>query len=68
MRKPLIPENWHDTNDLPNRYNPDKYENNLGNYAQNNNDKTIEQKTAVKSGDVVKKEAKAVASTERNND
>jgi hypothetical protein len=34
MRKPLILENRNDKNDLINVYNPDKYFNDLGNYAQ----------------------------------
>jgi len=61
MQKPLIPENRHNDNDIGNVYNPDKYQNNLGNYAQGNVTKPVESqiknlakvseaKTAVKSG------------------
>lgn len=77
MRKPLIPENKHDTNDLRNVYNPDKYQpqNNVGMYAQaekNASKSTIalkkveatssSSKTAVKTEDKAKKEAKPLAS------
>ena len=34
MRKPLIPENQTDKDDLRNVYNPNKYQNHIGNYAQ----------------------------------
>ena len=34
MRKPLIYENRHDTNDLRNTWNPDKYQHSLGMYVQ----------------------------------
>jgi hypothetical protein len=34
MRKPLILENRNDFNDMINTYNPNKYENDYGNYAQ----------------------------------
>ena len=76
MRKPLIPENKHDTNDLRNVYNPDKYapEHNVGMYAQAEknvskstiNLKKIEAvpvapKTATKKEPEAKKEAKPVA-------
>ena len=33
-RAPLIWENWRDTNDWKKSYNPNKYENHMGNYAQ----------------------------------
>jgi hypothetical protein len=36
MRKPLIFENRHDTNDLKDYYNPDKYQHTLGMYVQTN--------------------------------
>lgn len=34
MRKPLILENRNDNNDMIDTYNPNKYENDYGNYAQ----------------------------------
>jgi hypothetical protein len=34
MKKPLIPENATDDNDLRNIYNPNKYQNHIGNYAK----------------------------------
>jgi len=36
MRKPLIVENRHDSNDINNVYNPDKYQHSLGMYVQTN--------------------------------
>lgn len=39
MRKPLIYENRHDTNDLRNTYNADKYQHSLGMYVQTNDEK-----------------------------
>lgn len=34
MRPPLIPENQTDKDDLRHIYNPNKYQNNVGNYAK----------------------------------
>lgn len=39
MKKPLIPENQTDKNDLRNIYNPNKYQNDLGNYQKNTKSK-----------------------------
>lgn len=39
MRKPLIPENQTDKDDLRNVYNPNKYQNNIGNYNKKDNNK-----------------------------
>ncbi len=39
MRKPLIPENQTDKDDLRNVYNPDKGNNSLGNYSSKKNKK-----------------------------
>jgi hypothetical protein len=47
MRKPLIPENQTDKNDLRNVYNPNKYQNHIGNYA----------KKDAKKGELVSKKA-----------
>lgn len=48
MRKPLIYENRHDTNDLRNIYNPDKYQHSLGMYVQTNDEKDPKQVLAEK--------------------
>jgi len=45
MRKPLIPENQRDENDLRNVYNPNKYQNHIGNYDKKDSKK--EDKKAV---------------------
>jgi hypothetical protein len=39
MRKPLIPENQRDEHDLRNVYNPNKYNNHIGNYAKKDDKK-----------------------------
>lgn len=49
MRKPLIPENQRDEHDLRNVYNPNKYQNHIGNY----------EKKDAKKGELVDKKAEA---------
>lgn len=53
MKKPLIFENRTDANDIRNIYNPDKYNNDLGNYSQSKNSTLIR--------DVKKENKKALA-------